>query len=124
MNRMTLSEFKKLKRGNKYHAKKIEADGVIFDSKSEHEFYQLLKADKSIAHIDVHPTVTLPGGIRYKPDFIIYPRLALASHYPTAIEVKGAITESFKILRKLFDSHHPLRPLQVWRKVGKKWEAI
>src|SRR5690606_32991467 len=110
-----------------------------FDSKAEGEFYKLLKASPGAIHIDVHPTVTLPGGIRYKPDFgVISARGWTESRegrYHNFVrtwddlkieyyEVKGAITPDFRTKRKLFDKFDPMAPLKVFRKTRKGWDAI
>lgn len=137
--RMSLAEFKSLKRPkrSKFNAVRCEIDGIRFDSRAEAEFYQILKADKCILHVDVHPTVTLPGGIRYRPDFMVYrqmeEKIPLGPHRGAGrlfweksevVEVKGAITQDFRRIRKLFDEFHPLGPLKVVRKTRKGWEAI
>lgn len=119
---MTIKEYREiLKKKNKFHAVKETIDGITFDSKAEAEFYQLLKSDRVTQHIDCHVPVTLQGGVRFKVDFIRW-------HYPEgeglkgeAIEVKGKETSDFRIKRNLFDSCHPLAPLQVFRKERGKW---
>lgn len=123
MNRMTLKQYHSLKGKNKYGAMKCEADGIKFDSKAEREYYLLLKADKEVVHIDVHPIITLPGGIRYKPDFLVYQRLENL-RWAQFHEVKGIVKPEFKRLRKLFDATHPLAPMVVVRKTKKGWEWI
>lgn len=123
MKSMSVKEFKSLKKGNKYGAKKCEAEGIKFDSLAEREYYLLLKADQDVKHIDVHPTVTLHGGIRYKPDFIVWYGFG-GDVWQEAVEVKGAAKAEFRRLRKLFDSSHPLAPLKVVRKTRTGWEWI
>lgn len=133
-SRMSVAEFKAL--GNresrpKFNARRCEMDGIRFDSFAEREFYALLKADKGVLHVDVHPTLTLPGGIRYKPDFLVW-RAPMDIHdgYLTirasvhVYEVKGAITQDFRRMRKLFDATHPLAPLKVIQKRGRAWVEI
>lgn len=117
---MSLQEFRALKKKSKYNAVRCEVDGIKFDSRAEGEFYKLLKSISEVKHIDVHPTVTLPGGIRYKPDFMVY----LHDNRIAFYEVKGAVSQDFRRMRKLFDASHPMGPLQVWRKAGKRWEKI
>ena len=110
----------RLSRGHKYNAQKTKVDGFTFDSKMEAAYWEMLKLKmrlKIIKHIDVHPVVTLIEGIRWTLDFIIY--------YPDgkieAVDIKGFQTEQFKDRRKLFDVLHPLAPLKVITKKGKKW---
>lgn len=119
MNRISLQEFKKLKPGNKFKAVRCEMDGIRFDSLAEKDFYALMKASKGVVHIDVHPTVTLPGGIRYRPDFIVW-----RQEGPEAFEIKGVIKTEFRQVRKLFDQFHPLAPLRVYRRTRKGWEVL
>lgn len=124
---------------NKYNARKTEIDGIKFDSLAEGEMYQLLKRDPEVRHIDCHVPVTLPGGVRLNIDFIVHKFGHMAkttrleqngeiTHFHDwqieAIEVKGKATPDFKTKRKLFDQFHPLAPLKVYRKTGKRWESI
>lgn len=106
---------------NKYNAKKVNQDGITFDSKAEHEMYQLLKADRDTLHIDCHVPVTLPGGLRFNIDFVVYKKTENDTGRIEAIEVKGHPTQDFKRMLKLFNETHPLAPLQVFRKVGSRW---
>ena len=51
-------------KGNKYHAKKVHADGLTFDSQAEHRRYcslKLLARAKHIAGLRVHPHFDLYG---------------------------------------------------------------
>lgn len=139
-SRMSLDEFKRLgSKGSKFNARRCEMDGIKFDSLAEREFYALLKADKGVLHVDVHPTVTLPGGIRYKPDFCVIRAKGWTDHRDSPYhkwertwddlrleyyEVKGAVTQDFRRMRKLFDATHPLAPLKVLRKTKRGWEEI
>ena len=109
--------------GSKYGSQKIQEDGFTFGSKIEHEYYQLLKLQQRaglIKHIDVHPTVTLSGGIRWKLDFMVYHGIVNNGKIEL-IDVKGFETEGFRIKRKLFDAAHPLAPLIVVKKKGGKF---
>lgn len=105
---------------NKFNAIPQIVDGIRFDSKAEAEFYRILKQDSSISHVDCHVPVTLNAGLRLNIDFMVY----RTNQYVEAIEVKGKETSEFKRMRKLFDAVHPLAPLKVFQKKGKKWVAI
>ncbi len=115
---------------NKYHAISVTIDGIRFDSKSEAEMYQLLKADVATLHIDCHVPVTLPGGLRFSIDFLVWKKTVSVGEtgeevgHVEAIEVKGFATQDFKRMRKLFDETHPLSPLIVFKKSGGRWENI
>lgn len=103
---------------NKFNAKRCVIDGHRFDSLTEGARYEYWKARLkvgNIAHIDVHPVVTLPGGIRYTPDFGIWVDSACwdGSVCARFEDVKGVVTEAFKLKRKLFDATHPAAPLSV-----------
>ena len=112
---------------NKYNAIATTIDGIRFSSMAEAELYQLLKADEKTLHIDAHVPITLPGGLRFNIDFILWKKIDksessdVVSGVVEAIECKGFETEVFKKLRRLFDSTHPLSPLIVFRKEGNKW---
>lgn len=81
--------------------------------------YLDLKLDPTVRHIDIHPKVSLPGGITLSVDFIVWRKSG-----PEAIEVKGYETQDFKTKRKLFNQFHPLSPLQVLKKTRAGWESI
>lgn len=44
---------------NKYNARKVSFQGKEFDSKAEWEFYMLLKNDKTVQDIELHPEYTI-----------------------------------------------------------------
>jgi hypothetical protein len=102
-------------------------DGIKFDSKMEMEYYQILKVDSDIIHIDCHVPVTLPGGVRYKVDFIVWENTPSTMIHggvtPRAIEIKGRIMSDFRTKRKLFDNCHPL-DLTVLTKKNGKWVEV
>ncbi len=105
----------------KYNATPREVDGHKFPSGAEaarYEYWKLRLRAGEIAHIDIHPTVTV-AGIRWRPDFCIWQEYGVpaTAHGRAGVvffeEVKGVATEPFKIKRKLFDAHHPCKPLRV-----------
>jgi len=109
-------------RQNKYNAVAKVVDGIRFSSLAEAELYELLKADKDTLHIDCHIPVSLPGGLRFNLDFIVWKKDSDSeTGLIEAIECKGFETEVFKKLRKVFDDFHPLSPLKVFRKEGNRW---
>lgn len=117
---------------NKYHAEPEIIDGIRFDSKAEAHKYQELKLDPEVVHVDCHVPVTLPGGVRFKVDFVVYRKTFCEAHdkndgcYSSseAVEVKGRETPDFKLKRRLFDEFHPMRPLTVVRRQGKRWVEL
>jgi hypothetical protein len=102
------------KRKSKYNAVKTKLDGHTFDSKLEAAFYEYLKADPSVVHIDVHPVFTLAEGIRYRADFC-----AWFISGQEVYDCKGMKpTTDYKRIKALFNAH-PLRPLvTVYRSKG------
>lgn len=61
-----------LRRPLKYRNKPQVIDGHRFDSKAEAAYYQLLKLDPRVNHIDVHPIATLGFGDRVRIDFLVW----------------------------------------------------
>ena len=58
----------------KYNNTKTELDGHTFDSKAEAKRYGELKymlAAGEIKGFSLQPSFLLPGGVRYRPDFLV-----------------------------------------------------
>ena len=95
---------------NKYKNKKTIVDGIKFDSEMESHYYIYLKHLKEIGEVvdfEMQPTYLLQEGfnlngkriraITYKADFkVIY-----KDGHEEVIDVKGKLTEEFKIKRKM-----------------------
>ena len=95
---------------NKYNNKKTIVDGIKFDSEMESHYYIYLKQLKEIDEVVdfvLQPTYLLQEGvdlngkrirpITYKADFkVIY-----KDGHEEVIDVKGKLTEEFKIKRKM-----------------------
>ena len=95
---------------NKYKNKKTIVDGIKFDSEMESHYYIYLKQLKEIGEVVdfvLQPTYLLQEGfnlngkriraITYKADFkVIY-----KDGHEEIIDVKGKLTEEFKIKRKM-----------------------
>lgn len=110
---------------NKYNAKRVTIDGINFDSKSESEYYRMLKLDPEVIHVDCHVPVTLPGGLRLNVDFFVWRKTDKEETGKVeAIEIKGKPDGAFSRMRQLFDECHPLGPMQVYRKTGSKLESL
>lgn len=87
---------------SKYGAIKTQVDGITFDSKAEAEYYEhlkLLQRAGEILWFIRQPPFDLPGGVKYRADFlVVYPgRVAV-------VDVKGMETPMFKVKRKLLES--------------------
>lgn len=95
---------------SKYGNKKIEVDGIMFDSKAEAEYYDLAvwqaQAEgwelKLQERFELLPKFELDGKkyrkIEYVPDFTFYKHGKLVK----VVDVKGMQTKDFKIKAKLF----------------------
>ena len=95
---------------NKYNNKKTIVDGIKFDSEMESHYYIYLKQLKEIGEVVdfvLQPTYLLQEGfdlngkrirpITYRADFkVIY-----KDGHEEVIDVKGKLTEEFKIKRKI-----------------------
>ena len=95
---------------NKYKNKKTMVDGIKFDSEMESHYYIYLKQLKEIGEVVdfvLQPTYLLQEGfdlngkrirpITYRADFkVIY-----KDGHEEIIDVKGKLTEEFKIKRKM-----------------------
>lgn len=110
-----MSEFAQVKKRNKYGAKKIKVDGIVFDSLLEAQYYKELKLQKRVGIIEsfeMQVPFTLLGGfevgnrkvqaIKYIADFIV----TMKSGDVKVIDVKGLETEVFKIKRKLYEAQY------------------
>lgn len=99
---------------NKFHAKKTEVDGIVFDSKREAERYcelKLLERGHAITDLTLQPKFELlpaytnPIGKKIRP--ITYIADFMYTNCDTGQKVvedsKGMRTEVFKIKKKLFE---------------------
>lgn len=112
---------------NKYKNKKVEFDGVKFDSEMELKFYKYLLTKHDKSEIIVQPSYTLIDSFRdnegklvraitYKADFEVLGVL---------YDVKGMSLPLFLIKEKLFKYRYPEKTLKVITKApsytGKEW---
>lgn len=100
----------------KYGNKKVEVDGITFDSKIEARYYQYLKQLKKqgiVKDFELQPKFILLErfkkngktfrSIEYIADFKVeYP-----NGYVEVVDIKGMETKDFKIKRKLFEYRYP-----------------
>ena len=106
---------------NKYHAKKTEVDGIVFDSKREAQRYcelkLLLKAGAITDLICQHEFTILPAfqkngvkhrAITYKADFSY-----IENGKRVVEDVKGVKTKEFRIKHKLFEYAFPTLTLKI-----------
>lgn len=105
-----------MKRASKYNAKKVEVDGIKFDSKAESEFYLHLKELKESGEItdfmlqpkyELQPAFEKRGvkfrAIMYVADFLVYH----TDGSEQVIDIKGMETADFKLKKKMFEYKFP-----------------
>ena len=101
---------------NKYNAKKVEVDGIIFHSKAESDYYSGLKirqAAGEITSFELQPRFTLQPAftkngkkfkaITYSADFMVY----LPNGDVEVVDIKGMVTETFAVKKKMFEYKYP-----------------
>ncbi len=90
----------------KYCNTPTRIDNHTFDSKAEAAYYQLLKLDPEVLHIDVHPYATLGPGDRHCIDFLVW----YADRTCEFVDVKGPRkTSSAAVFRRLLKRwNHPV----------------
>lgn len=117
----------------KYNNRKTEARGVIFDSMMESEYYVHLLQEQDagrVTDIQLQPVFLLQPAFRkfgktirkmeYKADFLV----TYADGTRLVIDVKGALTDVFKLKSKLFDYYHPDLPLLLITKHQDQWIEV
>jgi hypothetical protein len=113
----------------KFNAKKIEYDGIIFDSTSEKNYYiELQQKFKSgeIKSFSIQPKYILQDKftkygknyreITYSPDF----KVINNDDSITLVDVKGFSTPASELRKKLFDFQYPSVQL-IWLTYVKKY---
>ena len=94
---ISVAEFRKLKKPNKYDAKATVVDGQRFASKAEANRYLELKSLREageIAWFITQVPFRLPGGIVYRADFLVVWK---GGGFVTVEDVKGFLTPVSKI---------------------------
>lgn len=103
-------------RRHKFKATRTVVDGMSFPSKLEASVYSLLKLREHAGEIGglerpggVDLVLSPLGPIRYKPDFVFSENGVV-----TYVEAKGAMTDRWRLIRKLWAAFGP-GPLEVWK---------
>lgn len=97
---------------SKYGAKRVEIDGIKFDSQKEANYYSELKirlAAKEIKGFCRQPEFILAPNLRYKADFIIFNNDGTSE----IIDVKGMQTQVYKDKKKVFEDKFDLKIMEV-----------
>lgn len=82
---------------SKYRAVPTVVDGIRFDSKAEAEYYRRLVLNKT--WFIRQPSFDLPGGVRYKADFLVWGNDSEKLCHPMVIDIKGMDTPVSKLKR-------------------------
>ncbi len=110
----------------KYNNKKVEANGILFDSKAERDYYLLcilpLLQSGEVTSVKIHPKyVLLPTfenngrkyrAITYSADF----EITYKDGKKEVIDVKGVKTKVFMLKKKMFEYKYKNLHLKVVRR--------
>lgn len=111
--RMTVQEYQRSKKYNKYRNHKITTDGYLFDSKLEAEYYKELKIRQRTGDIQsfclqpkylLQPSYNKHGQTYRKIEYIADFEILHKDGTVEVIDVKGKRTQVFNLKQKLF--HH------------------
>jgi len=101
---------------SKYHARKVTAGGLTFDSQAEHRRWRelvLLEQAGEISHLAVHPAYPLiVNGVKvgvYQADFVYTD----ANGRRVTEDVKGVKTPVYRLKRKLMWACHQIAIVEV-----------
>ncbi|MFP3377089.1 DUF1064 domain-containing protein [Bacillus sp. SIMBA_069] len=113
---------------SKYNNKKVKLDGHVFDSKAEADYYFGLKirqAAGEITSFELQPRFTLQPvftnngkkfvAITYIADFMVY----LPNGDVEVVDIKGMVTETFAVKKKMFEYKYPHLQLILLKHVRK-----
>lgn len=105
---------------SKYNAKKVAIDGITFDSKAEARRYgelKLMLAAKTIEDLKTHtrfPIVVCDEKIcDYEGDFYYFEVGNNGGGHYVVEDVKGCITQVFRLKEKLFRARYPKIELRI-----------
>ncbi|PEP80705.1 hypothetical protein CN581_14520 [Bacillus toyonensis] len=113
---------------SKYNNKNVKLDGHVFDSKAEGDYYSGLKVRQAAGEItsfELQPRFNLQPAfikngkkfvaITYSADFMVY----LPNGDVEVVDIKGMITETFAVKRKMFEYRYPHLQLILLKHVKK-----
>lgn len=114
---------------SKYNAKKVTFNGIVFDSKAEAEYYELLLKKKEIGvvkEIELQPVLNLSPSFEYfgkkrrRTDYKLDFRIVYSDGVEVYVDIKGMATETAKIKRKWAESTYPTKHI-IWLCKSIKW---
>lgn len=107
----------KMAKANKYNAKRVQIDGIWFDSKAEAKRYnelKLMRAAKLIVDLKVHPSLKIPSA-----EFVNMPQICTVEldfyyfDFKTKLyvweDVKGRDNPLSKLKRKLVEAFYGIK---------------
>ena len=97
---------------NKYNNRKVEIDGIKFDSQKEADYYCELKlrlTAKEIKGFCRQAEFVLAPNLRYKADFVVFNNDGTSE----IIDVKGMRTQVYKDKKKVFEDKFNLEIIEV-----------
>lgn len=100
----------KVTKSSKYKNVPTMVDGIRFASKKEAEYYEklkLLQKDGVISFFIRQPSFDLPGGIKYRADFMVFGNLSLGLCSVSVVDCKGFSTDTFKLKHRLLQATYP-----------------
>jgi len=98
----------KMRKLHKFNAVRTEVDGIKFPSKKESKYYEELKLRQKAGEVVFFLRQTpfhLPGNVKYVVDFTVF----LADGTIEFIDVKGVITDIFKLKCKQVEDLYPIK---------------
>lgn len=107
---------------NKFHAKKTEIDGIIFDSKHEAERYaelKLLERGRVITDLTLQPRFELqegytsPSGKRVRPITYIADFMYTEDGKTVVEDAKGMKTDVYRLKKKIFEYKYGIEVREV-----------
>ncbi len=96
---------------HKFHAKRVEYDGLNFQSKKEKNHYEKLKQlqqQQEVLFFLFQVPLRLPGHVRYVCDFVVFWTDGTVSFE----DVKGYRTDLYKTKKKLVESLYPIEIIE------------
>lgn len=98
---------------HKYFSVRTEVDGINFHSKKEANYYKVLLQMRDrgdllffLRQVPLH----LPGGVKYVVDFVEFwaPKFGEQAGVVKFVDVKGMVTPSFTMKKKMVESLYPI----------------
>ena len=92
---------------HKFHAKRVELDGIKFPSKREAGYYLELKLRISAGEVVFflrQVPFDLPGNVRYRADFLIFESNGVVR----CVDVKGVRTKGYIMKKKQVEALYPV----------------